>query len=74
MLVDQMPDQVGNGPLGVRGTQLPLVRGDGVHAFGERRLRGQERLDQVVSRHLGSSVVRGVTGPRHGTLGRVNGA
>jgi hypothetical protein len=25
-----------------------------VHAFGERRLRGQERRDQVVGRHLSS--------------------
>ena len=91
MLVDKMPDQVGDGPLGVRGTQLPLVHGDGVHAFGERHLRGQERRDQVVSNHLSSLrrdsrignlyqsgfgagrcvAVRGETGPRRGTLGRV---
>jgi len=54
MLDDKMPHQVGDGPLDGRGVQLPLVRGDGVHAFGERRLRGQERPDQVVSRHLSS--------------------
>jgi hypothetical protein len=51
MFVGEMPDQVGHGPLRVRGTELPLIISDGVHALGERRLRGEEDRDQVIGKH-----------------------
>jgi hypothetical protein len=59
MFVGEMPDQVGHGPLRVRGAELPLIIGDGVHALGERRLRGEERRDQVIGSHTPSLRVSG---------------
>ena len=54
MFVGEMPDQVGHGPLRVRGAESPLIISDGVHPLGERRLRGEEDRDQVITRHTPS--------------------
>ena len=54
MFVGEMPDQVGHGPLRVRGAESPLIISDGVHALGERCLRGKERRDQVIGKHTPS--------------------
>src|ERR1700746_3550225 len=34
VFVGEVPDQVGHGPLRVRGAELPLIIGDGVHPLG----------------------------------------